>query len=57
MHVEILAKANHLGCFIAETPAPWTPPAAPLADEHRKADRRTLFRRPDFGPAVLPDGG
>jgi hypothetical protein len=54
-HLEILAKANHLGCFIAEAPVTWTPPPAE-ADEHRKADRKTLFHRPDFGPAVLPDG-
>jgi hypothetical protein len=55
-HVEILAKANHLGCFIAEAPVTWTPPTpAPPADEQRRADRKALFHRPDFGPVVLPD--
>jgi hypothetical protein len=53
VHVETLAKANHLGCLIAEAPVTWAPPAP--TDEHRKADRKTLFHRPDFGPALLPE--
>ena len=56
VHVEILAKANHLGCLIAETAVTWTPPVpAPPADDHAAADRKGLFHRPDFGPAVLPE--
>ena len=55
-HVEILAKANHLGCFIAETAVSWTPPVpAPPADDHATRDRKALFHRPDFGPAILPE--
>jgi hypothetical protein len=50
--VEILAKANHLGCWIAEVPVAWTPDHSP--DEHFWADLKALFRRPDFGPALLP---
>ena len=49
-HVEILAKANHLGCLMTEAPVPWTPPPNPEPDSSWAADYKLLKRRPDFGP-------
>jgi hypothetical protein len=54
-HVEILAKANHLGCWISEAPVTWTPPEhAAAADADFAADWKAVFRDPDFGPARGP---
>jgi dolichol-phosphate mannosyltransferase len=54
--VEILAKANFLGCVIGEVPVGYRPqPGAETGarwKETRK-DARRVFRNPDFGPAVL----
>ena len=51
--VEILAKANHLGCWMAEAPVPWSPPAHAEPDPLWKADGKMVRRNPDFGsPAV-----
>ncbi len=61
VHVEVLAKANFLGCVLAED--------VPLGDAQRpvRAEPRDgpgdgfikecmhVFDRPDFGPAVLPE--
>jgi hypothetical protein len=55
-HVEVLAKANHLGCLMAEIPMPWTPPANLQPDATWAADYKTVKRRPDFGPPLLPTG-
>lgn len=52
--VEVLAKANHLGCWMADAPAPWTPSAADEPDPYWKSDEETLLKRPDFGDPVLP---
>jgi glycosyltransferase involved in cell wall biosynthesis len=55
--VEILAKANFLGCLMDEVPVVHRPlpPGAPRAGPGRVTrDARRLFRNPDFGPAVLP---
>jgi hypothetical protein len=51
--VEIVAKANHLGRWMTEVPIAWTP-AAEVIDAGYHADRRAVFRDPDFGPATLP---
>ena len=60
VHVEILAKANFLGCIIAED-VPLGDPGRPVMAEARDGpgegflkDCRRLLDRPDFGPAVLP---
>jgi hypothetical protein len=56
VHVELLAKANQLGCWMAEAPVAWTPPEPRESpDPAWGAEARALFRHPDFGPAVLPD--
>jgi len=52
--VEVLAKANHLGCLLAEEPAPWTPPPAMEADPFWNADEKLVRRRPDFGEPAAP---
>ena len=60
VHVEVLAKANFLGCIIAED-VPLGDPGRPVNAEARDGpgegflkDCRRVFNRPDFGPAVLP---
>jgi hypothetical protein len=59
-HVEILAKANFLGCWMAEVPVTCLPGRAKKQARSREAARaarqeiRDLFRRPDFGPVELP---
>ena len=54
--VEVLAKANFLGCVIGEVPVSYRPQAGadagPSWKETRK-DIRRVFRSPDFGPAHL----
>ena len=53
VQVEMLAKANHLTCYLAEEPVTWTPPASPLSDALTFGqDARLVFRHPDFGPVV-----
>jgi hypothetical protein len=60
-HVEILAKANFLGCLLAEDVAlgDRLRPVLPETEGERFgrvfADARRVFNRPDFGPARLPD--
>jgi glycosyltransferase involved in cell wall biosynthesis len=59
-HVEILAKANFLGCLLTEAPVTYRPPApgeARIEDASTGevvADAWHVFRRPDFGPAMVP---
>ncbi len=60
VHVEILAKANFLGCVIAED-VPLGDPGRPVRAEARDGpgegfwkDFRRVFNQPDFGPAVVP---
>jgi glycosyltransferase involved in cell wall biosynthesis len=51
VHVEILAKANHLACLMAEVPVAWSPPLQATHEPWRFADEaKALFRNPDFGP-------
>jgi glycosyltransferase involved in cell wall biosynthesis len=52
-HVEVLAKANFVGCVMADVPVPHTPrPDLESAAEHRKAwaDFQRVCNKPDFGP-------
>jgi glycosyltransferase involved in cell wall biosynthesis len=57
--VEVVAKANFLGCLIAEEPVPHRPvlgrPFFPDRDARRQYRREVLrlLRHPDFGPPVL----
>ncbi len=53
--IEILAKANHLECIMAEVPVSWVPPKISPADPVDKdaaRELRRLFFSPDFGPAL-----
>jgi hypothetical protein len=51
VHVELLAKANHLGCLLAEEPVAWSPPVSVVPEVFPfAAEARALFRSPDFGP-------
>lgn len=52
VQVEMLAKANHLMCLLAEEGVKWNPPAAPLSDAISfGSDAYLVFREPDFGPS------
>lgn len=58
-HIEILAKANFLGCWMAEAPVTYRAGAAPdvWVGSCRQSWREgfRVFAHPDFGPAVLPE--
>ncbi len=48
--IEMLAKANHLACLIAEEPVTWTPPAISVSEATPfSEDTWRVFREPDFG--------
>jgi glycosyltransferase involved in cell wall biosynthesis len=55
VHAEILAKANFLGCLMAEAPVNWDSPELAALPRPlrglRRAEAWGLFRHPDFGPA------
>ncbi len=56
-HIEILAKANHLECIMAEVPVSWEPSKSVALDTVESRywkELRRLFRRPEFGPAQTP---
>jgi glycosyltransferase involved in cell wall biosynthesis len=60
VHVEMLAKANFLGCIMAED-VPLGDPGRPVPPDPRDGpgerflkDCRRVFDRPNFGPTVLP---
>ena len=58
-HVEILAKANFLGCLMSETPVTFRPREggkSPTGASFRQmlAELRRVFFRPDFGPRDVP---
>jgi glycosyltransferase involved in cell wall biosynthesis len=61
VQVEVLAKANFLGCVMTETPVRHQPPAGPPADtpearhQHR-ADFWRVFSHPEFAPPPAPPG-
>jgi hypothetical protein len=56
-HLEILAKANFLGCVMTETAVGYRPNAAPAAPPLRQllAEGSRVVSDPDFGPAKLPE--
>ncbi len=48
--VEMLAKANHLSCYLAQEPVTWTPPVEPGSDAISFGqDAWLVFRNPEFG--------
>lgn len=50
VHVEMLAKANHLTCLMAEEGVSWTPPPVSLEGAITFGqDAWAIFRAPDFG--------
>jgi hypothetical protein len=50
VQIEMLAKANHLSCYLAEEPVTWTPPGMPTSEAITFGqDARLVFRAPDFG--------
>lgn len=59
-HREIVAKANFLGCWMAEAPITVRPGPAEEADPWSEPGRQTwreawqVFSHPDFGPATAP---
>lgn len=54
-HVELLAKANFLGCLMGEeVPLDVRPPDYRGDAGRYFADGQKVFNKPDFGPAVLP---
>jgi hypothetical protein len=58
VHIEILAKANFLGCIMSDVPVPYQPSRNTRAEPSRRAwrtDVSRVFVHPDFGPAVLPE--
>lgn len=56
VHVEVLAKANFLGCWMSEVPVTWLPTVQALADPAEARRTRTemvrLFRHPEFRAPV-----
>ncbi len=55
VQVEMLAKANHLSCYLAEEPVTWTLPTHALHDAISFGqDAQAVFRAPDFGPCANP---
>jgi glycosyltransferase involved in cell wall biosynthesis len=58
--IEILAKANHLECVMAEVPVSWVPPKNAILDsmdQKSSQELRRLFFAPDFGTECqLPSG-
>jgi glycosyltransferase involved in cell wall biosynthesis len=57
--VEILAKANFLGCLMDEVPVAHRAPERPAGRTRAQRrqfwrDLRRVFKDPDFGPAALP---
>jgi glycosyltransferase involved in cell wall biosynthesis len=59
-HVEVVAKANFLGCLLTEVPVAYPPSRRerPLGGDGLRqmwTEARQLFSHPDFGPPFLPD--
>jgi len=56
--IEIVAKANFQGCLLGEVPVTYVPRMGKADDPQNPRQVRreiwALFRRPDFGPAILP---
>jgi hypothetical protein len=57
-HVELLAKANFLGCMLGEEmPIDVVPPPYRGDAAQWRRDAVRVFNHPDFGPAILPGAG
>jgi glycosyltransferase involved in cell wall biosynthesis len=54
VHTEVVAKANFLGCLLAEAPVEFHRTALGAADPYWQQDMRLVFRSPDFGPPPQP---
>jgi hypothetical protein len=58
-HFEVLAKANHLGAWMAQVPVTWVPSprAASVAESARqqRTELRKLFTNPDFNIVPLKE--
>lgn len=53
--IEMLAKANHLTCLIAEEPTTWTPTTLLVSEATSFADDAwRVFRHPDFQTPMTP---
>jgi glycosyltransferase involved in cell wall biosynthesis len=53
--IEMLAKANHLSCYLAQEPVTWTPPAEPQSDAISFGQEAWhIFRRPEFTSSPRP---
>jgi hypothetical protein len=59
VHVEILAKANFLGCIMSDVPVQYQPGRSfrtePSSGMAWRTDAARVFFHPDFGPALLPE--
>jgi glycosyltransferase involved in cell wall biosynthesis len=52
VHAELVAKANFLGCLLAEEPVQYRPAmTSPTSISLWRKDAYQVFRQPDFGPA------
>ena len=55
LQIEMLAKANHVTCLLAEEGVSWTPPTMPSSDAISFGqDAWQVFRSPEFGAAPAP---
>lgn len=50
VYTEVVAKANFLGCLLAEVPVEFQRTGSAAPDPFWKLDMRRVFRDPDFGP-------
>ncbi len=49
VQIEMLAKANHLSCYLAQEPVTWSPPSEPIdAAISFGQDAWLIFRHPEF---------
>jgi hypothetical protein len=53
VHVEVLAKANFLGCIMDEVPIHWPTASVPERLRPMLPDLRCLLQKPDFGTAPV----
>lgn len=58
VQVEMLAKANHLSCYLAQEPVTWTPPTEPSEGAIGFGqDAWLVFRNPEFAAAPATSKG
>jgi glycosyltransferase involved in cell wall biosynthesis len=50
VHTEVVAKANFLGCLLAEVPVEYHRTGTSAPDPLWTQDAKLIFRNPDFGP-------